>query len=177
MGVFTGLVAGFGLSEWVGATDPRRLARLMTPRPLPRPAPALSAAATARAATAAFDADPTLCQLSLVVTPVMLGVIELHGWVPSRAVRAHAGRVAHAVGGVDRVVNSLLVHGEDDRGTPSKDRPTNQSAGPSRSPHNTIRPLSNPSCIGGGKVSACSGRTPPDGSVRARTASSCRRPM
>jgi len=26
------------------------------------------------------------------------------------------------------VVNSLLVHGEDDRGTPSKDRPTNQSA-------------------------------------------------
>jgi hypothetical protein len=128
MGVFTGLVAGFGLSEWVGATDPRRLTRLMTPRPLPRPAPALSAAATARAATAAFDADPTLCQLSLVVTPVMLGVIELHGWVPSRAVRAHAGRVAHAVAGVDRVVNSLLVHGEDDRGTPSKDRPTNQSA-------------------------------------------------
>jgi hypothetical protein len=128
LGVVTGLVAGFGLSEWVGAANPRRLARMMTPRLQPRSGPALSAAATARAAGAALDADPTLCELGLLVTPVMLGVVELHGWVPSRAVRAYAGRLARTVSGVDRVVNSLLVHGEDDHGTPSKDRPTNQSA-------------------------------------------------
>jgi hypothetical protein len=128
LGVLTGLVAGFGLSEWIGAANPGRLARIITPRLQLRRVPVLSAAAAARAAGSAFDADPTLCELSLVVTPVMVGVIELHGWVPSRAVRAYAGRVAGAVHGVDRVVNSLLVHGEDDHDTPPKDRPTNQSA-------------------------------------------------
>ena len=128
LGVLTGVVAGFGLSEWIGAASPHRLARIVTSRPQPRTGPVLSAAATARAAGAALDADPTLCELGLEVTPVMLGVVELHGWVPSRAVRAYAGRVARAVSGVDRVVNSLLVHGEDDQGAPRKDRPTNQSA-------------------------------------------------
>jgi len=128
LGVLTGMVAGFGLSEWVGSANPRRLARIMTTRPRFIAGPVMSAAATARAAATALDADPTLCELGLAVTPVMVGVIELHGWVPSRAVRAYAGRVARAVSGVDRVVNSLLVYGEDDQGAPRKDRPTNQSA-------------------------------------------------
>jgi hypothetical protein len=128
MGVLTGLVAGFGLSEWIGGVNPRRLRRLVTVRPARAPRRGLSAAGTARAACATLAADPTLCDLGLEATPVAIGVIELHGWVPSRAVRAYAGRVARAVPGVERVVNSLLVDGEDDHGVPRKDRPTNQSA-------------------------------------------------
>jgi hypothetical protein len=128
LGVLTGLVAGVGLSEWIGGVNPRRLRRLVTDRPARPPRKSLSAAGTARAACAALDADPTLCELGLEATPVAIGVVELHGWVPSRAVRAYAGRVARAVPGVERVVNSLLVDGEDDHGVPRKDRPTNQSA-------------------------------------------------
>jgi hypothetical protein len=128
LGVLSGIVAGFGLSEWVGGVTRRRLARIVTkqpPRPPPRP---LTAAATARAACAALDADPALAELALEATPVAVGVVELHGWVPSRAVRAYAGRVARAVPGIERVVNRLLVDGEDDQGLPHKDRPTNQTA-------------------------------------------------
>jgi hypothetical protein len=128
LGVLTGLVAGFGLSEWVGGVNRRRISALVTSRP-PRPSrPALSAAATARAASAALDADPTLAELALEATPVAIGIVELHGWVPSRAVRAYAGRVARAVPGIEQVVNRLLVDGEDDQDSPPKDRPTNQTA-------------------------------------------------
>ena len=128
LGVLTGLVAGFGLSEWVGGVSRRRLSSLVTTRPPRPPQPALSAAATARAACAALDSDPALAELALEATPVAIGVIELHGWVPSRAVRAYAGRVARAVPGIERVVNRLLVDGEDDQDSPRKDRPTNQTA-------------------------------------------------
>lgn len=124
LGMLTGLVAGVGLSEWFGGVSRPRLQRLVTPRPRPT----LTAAGTARAVGAAFDADPTLCELGLEATAVALGAVELHGWVPSRAVRAYAGRVARSVSGIERVVNSLLVHGEDDRGQPRKDRPTDQTA-------------------------------------------------
>jgi len=128
LGVLTGIVAGFGLSEWVGGVNRRRLERFMAPRASRAQRPSLSAAGTARAAAAALDADPTLCELGLEATAVAVGVVELHGWVPSRAARAHAGRVVRAVPGVERVVNRLLVHGEDDHGLPHKDRPTNQTA-------------------------------------------------
>jgi len=128
LGVLTGIVAGFGLSEWVGGVNRRRLSSLVTTRPPRPPQPALSAAATARAACAALDSDPALAELALEATPVAIGVIELHGWVPSRAVRAYAGRVARAVPGIERVVNRLLVDGEDDQDSPRKDRPTNQTA-------------------------------------------------
>ena len=65
LGIVTGLVAGFGLSELVGGVSPRRLRGMVT-EPPPRPRrQLLSAAATARAACAALDADPTLCELGL----------------------------------------------------------------------------------------------------------------
>jgi hypothetical protein len=128
LGVLAGIVAGFGLSEWVGGVNRPRLGHLVAKRPPPPPRPLPSAAATARAACAALDADPTLAELALEATPVAVGVVELHGWVPSRAVRAYAGRVARAVPGIERVVNRLLVDGEDDRDLPRKDRPTNQTA-------------------------------------------------
>jgi BON domain len=128
LGVLSGIVAGFGLSEWIGAVTRRRLTRLVANRPLRAPRPPLTAAATARAACAALDADPALAELALEATPVAVGVVELHGWVPSRAIRAYAGRVARGVPGIERVVNRLLVDGEDDRDFPRKDRPTNQTA-------------------------------------------------
>jgi len=113
LGVLTGLFAGFALSEWVGGVSRPRVRRLVRRRPrLPRPA--LTPAACARAAAAALAADPALGDLGLRATAVAVGAVELHGWVPSRALRARAGTAALGVPGIERVVNSILVRGEDD---------------------------------------------------------------
>ncbi len=126
----SGLVAGFALSEWVGGVNRPRLHRIATrirDREQP-PRPARSAADGARAVVAALRADPRLTDLALEAIPAGLGAVELHGWVPSRPVRAHAGRVARAVPGIESVTNRLLVRGEDDRNLPSDFRATDQSA-------------------------------------------------
>jgi hypothetical protein len=129
-GLVTGLVAGLALSEWVGGVNRPRLRRVATRMRdrEPPPRPTLSAAAGARAAVAALRADARLCELPLDATAVGPGAIELHGWVPSRAARAHAERVARTVPGIDSVINRLLVRGEDDRNLPSDLRTTDQSA-------------------------------------------------
>jgi hypothetical protein len=54
--------------------------------------------------------------------------VELRGWVPSRPVRAAAARIAGTVPGVDRVINSILVRGEDDRPAHEGSAPGNQTA-------------------------------------------------
>ncbi len=113
LGVATGLVAGFALSEWVGGVSRPRVTGVVRRR-VKRPRPALTPAASARAAGAALLADPALRDLALEATAVAVGVVELHGWVPSRPLRARAGRAARAVAGIERVVNSILVRGEDD---------------------------------------------------------------
>ncbi|HJS46957.1 MAG TPA: BON domain-containing protein, partial [Gemmatimonadales bacterium] len=46
------------------------------------------------------------------------GVVELRGWVASRAARARAARLVADLPGVDAVVNHLLVRGEDDLPAP-----------------------------------------------------------
>jgi hypothetical protein len=113
LGVCAGLVAGFALSEWVGGVSRPRVAWLVKRRAgLPRPA--LTAAACARAAAAALAADPALRDLGLEATAVSMGAVELHGWVATRGLRARAGSAARAVAGIERVVNSILVRGEDD---------------------------------------------------------------
>jgi hypothetical protein len=112
LGVVTGLVTGFALSEWVGGVSRPRVKRLVTRRQ--GAPPSLTAAACARAAAAALSADPTLRDLGLQATAVAVGVVELHGWVSSRALRTRAGSAARAVAGIDRVINSILVRGEDD---------------------------------------------------------------
>ena len=56
------------------------------------------------------------------------GVVELRGWVPSRAARTLAGRTALAVPGIESVINSILVRGEDDQALPEEPRATDQSA-------------------------------------------------
>jgi osmotically-inducible protein OsmY len=56
------------------------------------------------------------------------GAVELRGWVPSRSVRTIAGRTALAVPGIESVINSILVRGEDDRSSPDRPRAADQSA-------------------------------------------------
>ena len=128
LGVAGGLVAGFALAEWLGDVNAprlRRAARRMRGTP---PPPLLSAAGAARATAAAIAADPELRDLGLQVTLVSKGTVELHGWVRTRAIRARAGRVAAAVSGVETVINSILVRGEDDRTHSPDFLATDQSA-------------------------------------------------
>ena len=127
-GVSTGLVAGFALSEWVGGVNRTRFRQAtqrlgQTPTaPLPS-----SAAAAARAVAAAVQAEPRLARHSIEVIPVSRGTIELRGWVTDRGTRTLASRVACAVAGIDTVINSILVRGEDDS-FPGGKRVTDQSA-------------------------------------------------
>ncbi|HEX7337031.1 MAG TPA: BON domain-containing protein [Gemmatimonadales bacterium] len=125
-GVGTGLVAGFALSEWVGGVDQARVRRAA--RRLGHTAPARhTPAASARAVETALGAEPRLAGCTLEVVPISRSSIELRGWVGDRAARTLAARVARAVTGIDTVINSILVRGEDDRVFPSK-RVNDQSA-------------------------------------------------
>jgi hypothetical protein len=124
LGVLTGIVAGFALSEWVGGVSHPRVKHMVRPRQAPRPA--LTPAACARAAAAALAADPVLGEFALKATALAAGAVELRGWVSSRALRARAGTAAIRVPGIERVVNSILVHGEDD--LDPRNRAADQSA-------------------------------------------------
>jgi hypothetical protein len=53
--------------------------------------------------------------------------VELRGWVTDRSSRTLAARVACAVPGIETVINSILVRGEDDS-FPGGKRVTDQSA-------------------------------------------------
>ena len=126
IGVGTGLVAGFALSEWVGGVNPsrfRRAAQRLGQSPRTR----LSPADAARAVDAAIRAQPRLAGFSIEVMAVSRGTVELRGWVTDRGARTLAARVACAVPGIDTVINSILVRGEDDS-YPGGKRVTDQSA-------------------------------------------------
>jgi osmotically-inducible protein OsmY len=125
-GVGTGLVAGFVLSEWVGGvsqTRVRRAAERLGQMTRVRH----TSAASARAVETALAAEPRLTGCTLEVVPINRGSVELRGWVGDRAARTLAARVARAVAGIDNVINSILVRGEDDRVFPGK-RVKDQSA-------------------------------------------------
>jgi BON domain len=127
IGVGTGLVAGFALSEWVGGVNQTRVKRA---------AKSLShsstvhhtSAASARAVEGALTGERRLSDCLLEVVPISRSSVELRGWVGDRAARTLAGRVARAVPGVESVINSILVRGEDDRVIPGGKRVTDQSA-------------------------------------------------
>ncbi len=126
-GVGTGLVAGFALSEWVGGVNQTRVKRAA--KSLGHPSPVHhTSAASARAVEGALAAEPRLSGCALEVVPISRSTVELRGWVGDRAARTLAARVACAVTGVDSVVNSILVRGEDDRVIPGGKRVTDQSA-------------------------------------------------
>ena len=126
-GVGTGLVAGFALSEWMGGVNRPRMRRAA--ERLSQAVPLhLTPAASARAVDAALHADPRLAGFTLEVMAVSRGTVELRGWVADRPARTLAARVACAVSGIDTVINSILVRGEDDRTIPGGKRVTDQSA-------------------------------------------------
>jgi hypothetical protein len=81
----------------------------------------LKTAETARAARLALETDPELRVLDLEPIAVGPGIVELHGWVPARRLRARAARVVAAADGIDSLVNCVLVHGEDDATDPQLD--------------------------------------------------------
>lgn len=127
LGLGAGLVAGFALSEWIGGVSSTRVRGVA--RRLREPAPTrLTTSASARAVDASLRADPRLAGLTIEALAVGRGVVELRGWVPSRAVRAAAGRTALATSGIESVINSLLVRGEDDSPRSQGPRATDQSA-------------------------------------------------
>jgi osmotically-inducible protein OsmY len=113
LGVGTGLVAGFALSEWVGGVNQTRVRRVA--QRLGQSAPArLTPAASVRAVEAAIHAQPRLAGFAIEAIAVSRGTVELRGWVTDRGTRTLAARVARAVPGIETVINSILVRGEDD---------------------------------------------------------------
>jgi len=126
IGVGTGLLAGFALSEWVGGVNRTRVRRAA--RSLGQSVPArVTPAASARAVDAAIHAESRLAGFAIEVMAVNRGTVELRGWVKDRGSRTLAARVARAVPGIDTVINSILVRGEDDS-FPGGRRVTDQSA-------------------------------------------------
>ena len=127
LGLGAGLLAGFALSEWVGGVSPTRVRRVA--ERLRQPAPTrLTTSASARAVAAALQAEPRLAGIAIDPLAVARGVVELRGWVPSRPIRTLACRTALAVPGIESVINSLLVRGEDDATRAEEPRATDQSA-------------------------------------------------
>ena len=121
VGATVGLAAGFAASEWLGPMDRKRakaafrsLAGGVTDQ-----APAPSGSTALRAVAVALAQDPELAELELAVVTAGPGAVELHGWVPSRRVRARAARLAAAAPGIDSLLNCLLVRGEDDTAMPA----------------------------------------------------------
>jgi osmotically-inducible protein OsmY len=127
LGLGAGVVAGFVLGEWIGDVSRGRVTGAA--RRLSEPAPTrLTTSASARAVLAALQAEPRLAGVPVDALAVARGVVELRGWVPSRATRTLAGRTALATPGIESVINSLLVRGEDDVQRARDSRATDQSA-------------------------------------------------
>jgi hypothetical protein len=125
-GVGTGLLAGFALGEWVGGVNQTRVRRVA--KSLGSGVLHHTSAASARAVETALGAEPRLAGCALEVVPITRRSVELRGWVGDRPARTLAARVASAVPGVETVINSILVRGEDDRVIPGGKRATDQSA-------------------------------------------------
>lgn len=127
LGVGSGLLAGIALSEWLGDVNRARVQRVAD-RLRERGPTRLTASASVRAVEVALRADPRLEGLTIEARGVSRGAVELRGWVPSRSIRTAAGRTALAVSGIESVINSILVRGEDDRPSPGQPRAADQSA-------------------------------------------------
>ena len=127
LGAGAGLVAAIALSEWVGDVNRGRVRRIAERLREHEPT-RLTASASVQAVRVALQAEPRLAGLSIEARAVSRGAVELRGWVPSRSIRTCAGRTALAVSGIESVINSLLVRGEDDRPSPEHPRAADQSA-------------------------------------------------
>jgi BON domain len=127
LGTGAGLLAGLTLSAWVGGVSTRRVRRAAERLREVAP-PRLTIGASVQAVRVALQAEPRLAGLGIQAVPVSRAVVELRGWVPTRIARTLAGRTALAVPGIESVINSILVRGEDDRSTSEDTRANDQSA-------------------------------------------------
>ena len=128
LGLVTGLLLGTVLGAWAGGVNRERLGRAARRLRAPAPSAPRSAAATAAAAREALAGHPSLSGLALEVRPVGLHSVELRGWVGSRSERTLAARTARHIAGIETVINSILVRGEDDRPRQPESQPANQTA-------------------------------------------------
>lgn len=127
-GIATGLLGGLALAAWLGRGGPTRVRRALGKLRAPAPPPATRKTSVSQRNTQAALDSSDLQHFRIAVIGVRPGVVELHGWVPTRAIRARAARIAAAVPDTERVVNCILVQGEDDKAfTPSRSL-TDQSA-------------------------------------------------
>jgi hypothetical protein len=117
-GFIAGAVAGWLLGETTGGVSKVRVTGYFGALRRPRPAPEAGTTPRERIRLA-LEADPELGPLSLHLVPAGKSAVELHGWVPSRRHRARAMRLAVAAAGEARLIDCLLVRGEDDR--PARD--------------------------------------------------------
>ncbi len=120
VGALAGVAAGFALGEWLGPLTPERTSRALR-RVTGSAEPRLTPAESARAARMTLERDPVFKGLELVPIGVGPGIVELHGWLPTRALRARAMRLTSQTPGIESLVNCLLVHGEDDGAGPASD--------------------------------------------------------
>ena len=127
LGTGAGLLAGITLSAWVGGVSPERVRRAAS-RLREAVPPRLTIGASVQAVRVALQAEPRLGGLGIQAVPVSRGVVELRGWVPSRLARTVAGRAALAVPGIESVINSILVRGEDDQARAEEPRANDQTA-------------------------------------------------
>jgi len=112
LGFGTGLAAGFLLGEVFGGGGTARVGRLVGG--LKRRPSAERPADRASTILAVLEAEPELAGLRFSLVPAARGGLELRGWVPSRAARSRALRLAHAASGGLPLLDRLLVRGEDD---------------------------------------------------------------
>ena len=127
LGTGAGLLTGVTLSAWVGGVSPGRVRRAAN-RLREAVPPRLTIGASVQAVRVALQAEPRLSNLGIQAVPVSRGVVELRGWVPSRLARTVAGRTALAVSGIESVINSILVRGEDDQARSEEPRANDQTA-------------------------------------------------
>lgn len=83
------------------------------------PAALSPAGRAARLARQVLRADPALADLGIRVVPHGAGAVELRGWVATRALRTRAMRAVRDTPTVERVIDNILVRGEDDVETSS----------------------------------------------------------
>ena len=112
--VTAGLALGAALGFLVGELVGPRAARVGRREGSSAPAGDRSVAELVHDAQSALDADVRLRGLQLEVVPVGRNALELHGWVPDRRARSIAARLVAEAVTVERLVNCVLVRGEDD---------------------------------------------------------------
>jgi len=114
VGTAVGVAAGFAAAEWLGPAGKRR--GRVSATDSDNTTPPLRPGEAARAARQTLLTDLELKPLELAVIGAGPGAVELHGWVPTRRLRARAVRQLSTIPGIHTVVNCLLVEGEDDTG-------------------------------------------------------------